>query len=91
MEIREIIIFGFLLIVAIIIILEYRKKSQRIIELERFNAQLLEDCYSLERELKEESGCDDDEIKRIKNKFQPENIGGFSSGFTDWKKALFGN
>ena len=91
MEIRKIIIFGFLLIVVIFIILEYIKKAQRIIELERFNNKLLEDCYSLERELKEVFGCDNDEIKIIKDKFQPENIGGFSSVFINWKKSLFGN
>jgi len=90
MEVRELIFFGILIIVGIIIILRDRKKSQRIIEQDKLVIKLLDDCIAFERELKKNK-YSDKEIQEIKDEHEPEKMGDYSSHYTDWKKALFGN
>lgn len=87
MEIRELIYFTILVLVGIIVILRDRKKTQRVLELDRKYIKVLDDLYAFEKELREK-GLSDEELQALRDKFRPEEED-FSSEFTDWKKALF--
>jgi len=89
MNTMQILYVVFLFVIGGIIISRDRKKSQRVLELDKKYIKVLEDLYTFEKELKS-LGVSDEEIHTLKNKYKPED-GEFDSEFTDWKKALFGN